>query len=391
MADIVKFPVMLRRYRTPDPKTIPLRPWVMRGLLLRKQITAIIAAGGLGKSILGLVIAWHLAAGKNYGPFRCNHGDRYRVAILTCEEDPMEFDRRMAAVKKHFGFTDDDEEYLHIVNIDEPPILAQADKNGHVCATKKLAEMEMLLGQYGIDVIIIDPFIEIWNGQENDNAQVKAAAAALRAVARRQDAACMLMHHVRKGGVTPGDIDASRGGSSFGGLVRLAFTLCNMTHESAMSFGIKSPKGIVRLDPAKSNYTPPAEDAHWFKFANVDLENGTDGDNNSDRVGVLFPWVAPGLFENIGFDTIEKVLDAIQTPQGIGHERYTFAAQAKERYVAHPIAELLEIDVGRAERIMKCWKKSGLLYEADYVGSKSRLKKGVFVDGSKRPSATAEV
>lgn len=386
--NVVQFPVRLRRYRFRDSTALPQRRWLVRGLILRGHVTAIIAAGGAGKSMFGLAMALHMCAGRAFGAFRPR--DKYRVAVLTVEEDEEELDRRLHALQKEFGFDNDDASRLLIINIDDPPLLAIADRKGTMHGTKKLESLEQELASHGTDCVVLDPFIELWSGMENDNNQVKAAAGFIRAMCRRLDAGCMLMHHVRKGTVTPGDMDAGRGGSAFGGLVRLAFTLSNMKQEDAEALGIPSPKGIIRIDHAKGNYSPDPGAANWYKFKSVDLGNETEWNPDSDKVGILVPWVPPGAFENVTYDQINIALDRIN----IGFEdgdRYTFAAQSRDRYVVVPIAEALEIAEERAELIARIWRKSGLLFEQQYHSPRYRkLRSGVYVDAEKRPSALAE-
>jgi len=73
----------------------------MRGLILRKQLTAMLATGGVGKSSFGLAIALHLAAGLHFGRYKCVGGPK-QVAIFSVEEDPDELDRRIHAIRKAF-------------------------------------------------------------------------------------------------------------------------------------------------------------------------------------------------------------------------------------------------------------------------------------------------
>lgn len=387
--NVVEFPVKLRRYRFRDPKTLPQRQWIMRGLLLRGQVTAVIAAGGAGKSIFGLGIGLHLCAGRSYGRFRPR--ERYRVAVLTVEEDSEELDKRLHALQLQFNFDNDDASRFLIINIDDPPLLAIADKHGVMRPTLKLKALEEELAANGIDVVILDPFIEVWSGLENDNNQVKAASGMLRAMARRLNAALLLMHHIKKGSTTPGDIDSARGASSFAGLVRLAFTITPMTREMADALGVESPKFIVRVDHAKGNYVADPGEANWFKFKSIDLENETDDNPESDSVGVLVPWNAPGLFADIGYDQIDNALDAITAGFADG-ERYTFAPQSKDRYVGRVIADKCDLLAERAHRVAEVWRETGLLYEKDYLSrSHRKTKKGVFVNAEKRPSATPEI
>lgn len=387
--NIVKFPVRPVRYRLRDEMTIPARPWIARGLLLRKQLTCMIAAGGTGKSIFGLIVAFHLAAGRDFHPYKCVNGPK-RVAIISVEEDQDELDRRLHAIAKVFQFDDDAAANLFIVHM-ESPIIATSDRRGIVAATDIAAELEKQLGRLVVDVIMIDPFVEVWNGNENDNSQVRSALGVIRGFCRRMDAACLLMHHVKKGGVTPGDIDAGRGASSLGGLVRIAHTITNMSKDEAATLNVSNPKGIVRVDHAKGNYLPPPETAAWFEFKSIELDNADERYGSvGDHVGVLLPWTPPGVFDGVSYVVIDRILDAIITGTDDG-EKWTLAPQSKDRFVGNVIAEMAELSGEQASRIAKAWQRSGLLYEEEYFSNAQRkMRKGAFVDASKRPSPTAE-
>jgi hypothetical protein len=385
---IVRFPVTFTRYRFREEITIPRRPWIMRGLLLRGQVTTLLASGGVGKSNLGLTIGMHLCAGRNFGPWKTDKA--YRVACLSVEEDAAELDRRLHAIKRQFNFTQDDAARFFTITTADAPILAVADRRGRVSATKIAEEIERLAFREEIDVLILDPFAEIWLGIENDNAQVRQAAAIIREITRHIDAATLLMHHTKKGTVAPGDIDAGRGASSLSGLVRIGFTLVPMTADDAAQLNIPSAKGLVRADAAKGNYLAAADAAHWFKFEDIRLDNA-EGDKPGDHVGVLVPWAPPGLFENVTYEQIDAILEKISAGMDGGKERYTLAPQSKDRFAGMAVVEVLECTEERAARIIKTWKKSGLLIESEYTSFATRKsKKGCVVDPSKRPSATSE-
>ncbi|UFX00313.1 helicase RepA family protein [Sinorhizobium medicae WSM1115] len=383
---IIQFPVKILRYRLKDPKLLPIRPWLVRGLLLRRCITEIIAAGGTGKSSLGLALAIHLAAGRSFGPFEIT--ERHRVAVLSVEEDEAEFDRRMCAVAIQYGIKQADfDDYLFKIHItDDQHVLGQAGKSGTVTATKAMSELERLLAHEQIEAFTLDPFIELWTGNENDNNQVKAVLAIFRATARRLNMACLLTHHVRKGIVTPGDIDASRGGSSSGGLVRLAFTLTNITAEMANTLGLEGDdplrRQLVRLDRAKGNYTPNDDRIDWFRWQNVDLDNDPEG-ITPDHVGVLVPWNAPGLFVGVTTSQIHTVLDVIAAAAERG-EAFSPSRQAK-RWAGYLLMEHFEWNEEQAAKGMKVWLGSGLLVECNSRDGRKRDMKGVNVDEKKRP------
>jgi hypothetical protein len=302
---VIPFPIGLKRYIIRDQITIPRRPWLMSGLLMRKQMTTLIASGGTGKSMLGLVVAIHLCAGRDFGPWKCIGGKSLKVAFLSVEEDADELDRRVHALVNLYGFDQDVLSNLFIVSSSEDPILAAPNPNTKAIRNTKCAdELEKQLFRETIDVLVVDPFIEVWEGDENNNVHVKAAAAVIRRMIRRMNAACLLMHHVRKGTVIPGDIDAGRGASALSGLVRLAYTVVSMTADEADMLKLTSPKGFIRVDHAKGNYAPPPETAAWFRFEPVEVLNG-DENHTGDPVGVLTSWTPP-----------TAAIDAIKRPTG---------------------------------------------------------------------------
>jgi hypothetical protein len=387
---IIQFPISLKRLVFRDAITIPPRPWLMRGLLLRKQVTSLIAAGGIGKSIFGLIVGMHLAAGRDFGPFKCVNGP-YRVAVLSVEEDADELERRFEALRVHFGFTNDEARNLFIINCNEEPIIAAADRRGVVTRTKFGDELERQLFREAIDVVIIDPFIEIWDGDENSNPQVKGAAAIIRRMIRRMNAACLLMHHVKKGGVVPGDIDAGRGASSLAGLVRLAHTLTNMSKDEAKTFGLDKPAGFIRLDRAKGNYLPPGEEATWFQLQSVEIGNADPAQNlPSDLVGVVAPWTPPKAFEGVTTEDVNRVLDLIE--EASKNVPYSRNGNATDRYVITLLMTELGKTEAAAKTIFSSWWDSELIVEKTYPQlSKGKGGKGLIVDNSKRPDRVVRI
>jgi hypothetical protein len=381
--NVIRFPARGKRYHYRDERTIPLRPWIMRGLLLRKQITAFLAPGGVGKSNLGLAVAQHLAAGLDFGAFKCVGGPK-QVALFSVEEDPDELDRRLHAIRQAYDLPRDMASNLMIMSAEDSTVIT-VTKQGEAKLTPVGTHLERLMSQVPIDVMIIDPFVEVWAGDENSNIHVRAAAAQIRGICRRLDCACLLMHHVRKGAFQPGDMDVARGASSFAGLVRLAFTLSPMTKLEAEAFGVSNPNHI-RLDHAKGNYLPPADRADWFRFQSVELANGTDFYPVGDKVGVLKVWEAPKALDGLTYEKIGEIIDMIGGGPGNG-ERYGFDHKVRERWCGNVVVDEADVSFAKALTIVKTWRRSGLLYERDYQSpTTKRCRKGVYVDASKRPS-----
>src|SRR5581483_7782417 len=106
-----------------------------------------------------------------------------------------------------------------------------------------------------IGFVVIDPFVETHEVDENDNAQVKAVAALWREVARRCDCAVVLVHHTGKPPAAApdgwvGSLSASRGASSLAGVARIVRTLFCMSERDAEKLGLapEDRHRWVRLD-----------------------------------------------------------------------------------------------------------------------------------------------
>ncbi|WP_052712421.1 AAA family ATPase [Sinorhizobium meliloti] len=382
--------VWIERLRIRPGSKIPQRPWIAKGLLLSKCVTELIAATAVGKSSFGLAFAMHLAAGRNFGRFFIN--ERYRVAIFSVEEDDDEVDRRCVAIAKRYGFDYDKDLSGHFFRVrfrsDDNYVLARADKKGVVRATANFKELEKHISAKGINVAIIDPFVEVWEGDENDNGQIKQAAGLIRGLARNLEIGCLLMHHVKKGAVDPGDIDAGRGGSSLGGLVRLAFTLTGMTAEQAKSLNITDEdlrRSVVRLDNAKVSYLPKSSETDWFRFESIEIGNGNQENPEGDSAGVLVPWKPPGLFADISPHKIATALDRIAA--GLEDGRlFSLHKQAKQRWAGQVLVEEFGWTEEAAGLGLKVWEESGLVHECEYTNTKKgQPEKGLKVDDSKRP------
>ncbi len=283
----------VKSYILREDKVIPRRDWIASGLLLRGCVTAVVAAGAAGKSSFMLALSLHLAAGKSFGRFKIKK--RYRVAILSVEEDEDELKRRINAAARLYGFTRADlDRHFFIVRIKGTPTLAKSDKDGNVKPTALIRELEQCLFRETIDVVMIDPLVEVWEGVENDNLQMKAVLVVFRDLARRIGGACLIAHHARKGLVTPGDADAARGGGALVNGARFSFTLTPMTEDEAKELKLPDTetmrRNYARLTSAKVNYVPKAEKGDWFEWHNMQLDNGDD-DEAGDFVGVLAPWI----------------------------------------------------------------------------------------------------
>jgi hypothetical protein len=249
--------------------------------------------------------------------------------------------------------------------------------------------------QKAIDVLIVDPFAETLAGDENASEDIRWVMKIWRdEIARTTGCAVLLVHHTPKySSGMAGDANAARGSGAINAAARTSWTVFPMTVEEAQAADIAESERhrYVRVDDAKANYGILSGTARWFQKHEVDIGNGTD-EWPSDRVGILGPWALPGPFSGLSYDAINACLDAIDRgiedddmrPTG---QLFSIRADAGARYVVPLIQERLGVDEGRAKRIMKTWKETGLLVDHDYEDPIQRKpRKGIKVDAEKRPT-----
>ena len=167
--------------------------------------------------------------------------------------------------------------------MERPLVIAKATKDG---AVVRLPDIEAIIERVqaeGIGLLIVDPFVETHDVDENNNAQIKAVAAMWREVARRGDCAVVIVHHTGKPpSASPdawtGSLSASRGASSLGGVARIMRTLFAMSQSDADKFGLVADERRlwVRLDDAKANLSLAFSSARWFKRVSIIIANGEE-------------------------------------------------------------------------------------------------------------------
>lgn len=270
------------------PSELAPRRWLMRGLLLKEYVTALIAPGGAGKSTIALTIAAHLAMGLPFLDFPAP--DRPTKSIVyNAEDDLGEQSRRLVAICTHYRLDYDRvRSMLALISADEwsfklttgqPPQLNVNDAS-------KLIELAI---DAEVGAVFLGPLVELHSGREDDNAQMAYVMGCLRELARRADVAVLVDHHTSKppmagAGQRAGDVNSSRGASSITNSARLSWTLYSATDKDCEDYGIKPDDRdqYVRFDSAKTNVSRKGVKPRWMKAYSVRLITGDD-------VGVFAP------------------------------------------------------------------------------------------------------
>ena len=270
-----------------NEKDIPPRPWIAKGYLLRSAVTVLSGPGSAGKSSLMVVWSACIALGCSFGNFQVT--EKLRVMTYNTEDDEHEQKRRYSAVFRSWNKSHQDwEGNLIMVGPKGVGTLLTTTPGGQILVnTAVMDKLETLVREFRPDVLMLDPFVELHDQEENDNTAIRGVIARFRSMAMEHEMSVVLLHHSRKGAATPGDPDSMRGASSIVGAARVALTINVMTEEEALALGVGTDtrRNYFRLDGAKSNYAPIG-DAEWFQRASYGLTNG-------DTVASIEPWKPP--------------------------------------------------------------------------------------------------
>jgi phage/plasmid primase-like uncharacterized protein len=365
---------------------IPLRPWLVPGALMAGATHILAAPGGTGKSLFTLQFAIMLATGTQWGRWKPKRP--CRVLILNAEDDIDEQRRRLAAARTVMGLSGGVGGLLLAENPSSILTASMDEKTRRPVATPLVGELASLIRFHQIDAVIVDPFAETFEGDENSNNDTKWAMKVWRDdIARATGCAVYLVHHTTKNAADKaGSADAVRGAGALVNSARLAATMFNMTEIEATALDIKPEDRFryVKYDDAKSNRSLIGA-RQWFEKVSVVIKNGEQGDSQGgDEVGALRPWEHSGI---ASLDTTDllKLLGALEVgfvdSDGVCTDQpFTPTQQGgSKRYVGLLIEEMFGVGSDRAKTIFRTLMDRGIIEVRDYRDSeKGRSAKGVF-------------
>lgn len=292
-----------------DPAAIKPRPWILGHDLIAGFITATVAQGGAGKSMVTMLEALAVASGRELTGVKVH---KPGAAWIYNVEDPMdELGRRIIAAADHHRVPLAELGNLHISSGRMAPLILAQSNRGEVTTNVKAFEQVIdFITTNRITLWVLDPFIHVHMCDENSNAEMSHVMLILGAIAERTGCAISLVHHTTKGTGGEGNMDKARGASAFGGAVRIMRTVATMNEKDAESFGISADrrKWYLRLDDAKGNMAPPAEAARWFEKHDHVLVNG-------DHVGA----VACTSLKRVVSEDFSEARDAVFDAIRLGH------------------------------------------------------------------------
>ena len=394
-------PIALLRPFPVKPDDIPPRPWLVPGLLLRRQVTILVAPPGSGKSLLTLQLGMAACANVTWHGWRPR--GQFKVLIINAEEDEDEMRRRLWAAQQEMDIDDGKLEGFFLAGSQDNLVIAKADARTKTVKREPMLERIIESVQAnGIDIVIVDPFAETFEGDENSNSELKWCGVLWREVARRCNCAVLLVHHTRKyaSSEQAGDMDAARGAGALVGIARLVATVFTMSTKEYEAFELDPDTDgervrFIRFDDAKANQNLLTVRARWFFKKTYTLPNGK-GSEPSDEVGVLRPWEPKS--DALSNDEINVVLNEFTVglkdddgrPTG---DPYTLKKSGKsnDRWAGNVVKPLRPAwDDAQITRLLKSWIDGWIVeIEVPTTTSKGQPRKGIKVN-SRPPRSKKE-
>lgn len=219
-----------RRHKTPlvwADKAVPERKWVVPGLIPAGTVTMIAGDGGLGKSLLMLMLQVSAALGIEW---LGRPVPQIRSIGLYGEDNDDEIHFRLDQILKHYGveFNDrrlEDFQFLSVVgeenNLCDFATVFERDtgeKRNHWTTTPKYGDIMDWAIEESAQLVILDSLHDYFHGNENDRAQVRYFVNQLRVIAQEIEGAVVLLAHPSVAGMASGS--GSSGSTAWNNAVR---------------------------------------------------------------------------------------------------------------------------------------------------------------------------
>jgi len=268
---------------------LPPRPHVLRGILVRGEVTALLAAGGVGKSLLGLVMAVHLALGRSFLGHENLVGPAKSV-IYNAEDSLAEMSMRLHAICTVMQVPFEQvQPHIRLISgkrdrqANTPGVRLRLVTGGQHPERNDEAVQALIQAarEPGVAMVSADPLNKLHTCNPNDNIQMSFVMDVLEFVAEEADVAVLVSHHISKpatGRRTAGNADASQGAAAVVNGARTVLTLAAPEDDDAARYALRPQERqlLIRLDGAKNNRGLLGPDPVWLRKVGVKLWNGED-------------------------------------------------------------------------------------------------------------------
>jgi len=234
--------------------------------LKTKTIGFISSAGGTGKSMLALHLAFSLADTSckyNFEPIIDKNTKRGRVTYLNLEDPQDVLEYRIKNITKHIS----NDNIIDTIgqNLFVFPLYGTNYKlfNEKGELNNKVYKNLLELGKNS-RLLIIDTFRRLHNLDENDNGAMSELLSILETICNQTGTTILLLHHQNKSAINEKNNSqtAMRGASTLVDNARLVINLSTISEKEAEKYSIQQErrKEYVKVSYAKVNYSRPLDD-----------------------------------------------------------------------------------------------------------------------------------
>lgn len=361
-------PIMATAFKWIDPKTLPRREFAFGTHYIRKYVSVTVSPGGLGKTSNSILEALAMTSG------RALSGTKppapLKVWLFNAEDPRDELERRIMAACIHYNLKPEDVEGKLFLDTgrEQELVVAKEDKRNGVTIQEPIVEaVVQQIERYGIDVMIVDPFVSTHGVNENDNGAIDKVAKLWAQIADFTNCAIDIVHHLRKVADREATVEDARGAVSLIGAARSVRVLNRMSEDQATQAAVSAAErfGYFSVTYGKSNLTPLSHRLDWRKIESVPLGNGRGLTKPQDHAPVVTEWKWPEASEIAGgVSEDHKAVIRI----AVNNSDYKVSQKAKN-WVGNAVAYALGVDIEEAANrqkvssIVKALMKEGMLYE----------------------------
>jgi hypothetical protein len=368
--NVPQSPIVATAFKWIDPKTLPRREFAYGSHFIRKYVSVTVSPGGLGKT--SACIAEGLAMVSGRALLGIKPPKRLRTWIFNAEDPRDEMERRIMAACIHYKLKPADlEGHLFLDSGREQElVVAIEDKKAGVRIQQPIVEAVVeQIERYGIDVMIVDPFVSTHGVNENDNGAIDKVAKLWAQIADYTNCSIDIVHHLRKVADREATVEDARGAVSLIGAARSVRVLNRMSEEQAGEAGINKEDrfGYFYTTYGKSNLTPLSHKAEWRHLVSTPLGNGTGLAQPQDFAPVVTEWHWPSA-EEVAGDLTEDQRASILA--AVSASDYKKSPKAKN-WVGNAVAYAVGLDLDdnvqrkRASSLVTALMREGALVERE--------------------------
>ena len=356
-----------------NPSERFVRDWLVKYMFQRKHVTLIGGAPGAGKTTITMQMVVSLASGVDF--MQMGIEKPYKCWLINDEETYEEIEGRIEAIIQHFELDARTvQKNLSIYSgVDDPKFVsAKRDQTGAVIEVEDVQDVRSEIIENKFDVVVVDPFVQAHQVNENDNAELAKVAQILRdmCIGKEHDAACCVVHHTKKPAQgqakhTPGDMDSIRGASSLTGEAHVVHTIMGLTEDMGTQKGLAEGeyKHYARMDPAKIKGGPLGE-PRWYRKHGEEMVRRSRKESalittETEEIGVYVPVAIEDVttFDNL---KLNQILNGIQGRWDAG-DPLIDANNGQGRRLDKFIMDQFDMERSAAKEIIKRLNKNACL------------------------------